>query len=74
MFLGGPSGAFPRSTRECGVVFFFTWRAAPRERAVIIDFASNRLNINVNRLNMVNPVIGHLVINDFALSGGGKAL
>ena len=53
---------------------FFTWRAAPRERAVIIDFASNRLNINVNRLNMVNPVIGHLVINDFALSGGGKAL
>ena len=53
---------------------FFTRRAAPRERAVIIDFASNRLNINVYRLNIVNPVIGHLVINDFALSGGGKAL
>ena len=72
--VGGPMGGVSPVNKGVWGGGFFTRRAAPRERAVIIDFASNRLNINVYRLNIVNPVIGHLVINDFALSGGGKAL
>ena len=66
-------GAFPRSTRECGVVVFLHGGLRRWKGRLLTIFLYNYLNINVYRLNIVNPVIGHLVINDFGLSGGRKS-